>query len=139
MRSIGIGLVGFGNIGSALVETLNREGDRIARASGVPLALVRVGDRNPGRNRHLLKAPGILTTDLQRVVTDPRVDIVVELIGGVPHARRVVMGALKAGKHVVTANKHLLSEHGGEIVKAASRRHLLVGFEAAVCGGVPLI
>ena len=111
----------------------------IARSSGVPLKLVRVADRSAGRKRHLLKDPRILTTDLRKVTHDPDIDIVVELIGGLPAARRVVMDALAHGKHVVTANKHLLSEKGGEIVKAAAKRHLLVGFEAAVCGGVPLI
>ena len=139
MRFVGIGLVGFGNIGSALVETLHREGPRLARSSGVPLRLVRVADRNPGKNRHLLRNPAILTTDPSALLRDPAVDIVVELIGGIGPARRIVMGALKADKHVVTANKRLLAEHGAEIVQAAAARHLLVGFEAAVCGGVPLI
>ncbi len=139
MRTVNVGLVGFGNIGSALAETLQRDAARLERSSGVPLKLVRVADRNRGRNRRSLRDPGILTTDISKVVRDPGIDVVVELIGGVPDARRIVMGSLAAGKHVVTANKHLLSEHGGEIVRAAARRHLLVGFEAAVCGGVPLI
>lgn len=139
MRNLGVGLVGFGNIGSALVETLDREGRRLARSSGVSLRVVRVANRTPGKNRHLLRNPAMLTTQAMKVVEDPAVDIVVELMGGVKDARRVVMGALARGKHVVTANKHLLSEHGHEIVRAAAKRHLLVGFEAAVCGGVPLI
>lgn len=139
MRAVNIGLVGFGNIGSALVETLNREGSRLARSSGVPLRIVRVADRNPGKNRHLLREPAVGSTDPMSVVRDPSVEIVVELIGGVSEARRIVMGALEAGKHVVTANKHLLSECGSGIVRAAARRQLLVGFEASVCGGIPLI
>ncbi len=139
MKTVRVGLVGFGNIGSALAETLEKDALRLERSSGVRLELARVADRNRGRNRASLKDPRIQTTDIAKILGDPGIDVVVELIGGVGDARRIVMGALAAGKHVVTANKHLLSEHGGEIVRAASKKHLLVGFEAAVCGGIPLI
>ncbi|MBX9623375.1 MAG: homoserine dehydrogenase, partial [Gemmataceae bacterium] len=113
--------------------------DRLARRAGRPLALRRVVVRDPAKPRPVELPAGSLTTDPRDALTDPAVDVVVELIGGTTAAREVVLAALAAGKHVVTANKALLAAHGGEVFAAARRAGRAVCFEAAVAGGVPII
>ncbi len=140
MRSrIGVGIVGFGTVGTGVAKILLDNAALITRRVGVPVELVRVADLDIVRERGVDLAAGVLTTDSKQVLTAPDIDIVVELIGGYDTAKRVILGAIAAGKHVVTANKALLALHGEEIFDAAVRKGVDVGFEASVGGGIPVI
>jgi homoserine dehydrogenase len=140
MRSrIGVGIVGFGTVGTGVAKILLDNAALITRRVGVPVELVRVADLDIVRERGVALAAGVLTTDSRQVLTAPDIDIVVELIGGYDTAKRVILDAIAAGKHVVTANKALLALHGEEIFDAAVRKGVDVGFEASVGGGIPVI
>ncbi len=134
-----VGLLGFGNVGSALLELLGAGEDDVARRTGVPLQVTRVAVRSLDAERAARLAAYRPTTDPQEVVDDPEVEVVVELIGGVEPARSLVLGALKAGKPVVTANKELLATAGAELFEVAASAGLDLLYEAAVAGAVPLI
>ncbi|MCS6290585.1 MAG: homoserine dehydrogenase [Nitrospira sp.] len=136
---IGVGLIGFGTVGTGVARVLNDNAELIRRRVGVPVKLFRIADLDITRDRGIAIAPGVLTTDIQQVLTDPRVDIVIELMGGYDLAKRVILDAIQRGKHVVTANKALLAVHGEEIFAAASRQGIDLGFEASVGGGIPVI
>lgn len=136
---IGVGLIGFGTVGSGVARVLIENAELIRRRVGVPIKLVRIADLDITRDRGIAIPPGVLTTDIQQVLTDPRVDIVIELMGGYDLAKRVILEAVQQGKHVVTANKALLAVHGEEIFAAASRHGIDLGFEASVGGGIPVI
>lgn len=136
---IGVGLIGFGTVGTGVARVLTENAELIRRRVGVPIRLVRIADLDITRDRGIAIPPGILTTDIQQVLTDPRVDIVIELMGGYDTAKRVILDAIHRGKHVVTANKALLAVHGEEIFAAASRQGIDLGFEASVGGGIPVI
>jgi homoserine dehydrogenase len=140
MRSrIGIGIVGFGTVGTGVAKILLDNAALITRRVGVPVELVRVADRDIIRDRGVTLAAGVLTTDSRQVLSAPDIDIVIELIGGYDTAKRIILDAILAGKHVVTANKALLALHGEEIFDAAVRKGVDVGFEASVGGGIPVI
>ncbi len=140
MRSrIGVGIVGFGTVGTGVAKILLNNAAVIRRRVGLPIELVRVADLDVTRDRGLALPPGLLTTDAKQVIEDQAIDIVVELIGGYDAAKRVILDAIANGKHVVTANKALLAVHGEEIFEAAARRHVDLGFEASVGGGIPVI
>ena len=136
---LGIALVGVGTVGGGVAKILLRHGDRLAQRGGRPLALRRVVVRDPNKPRDPAVPRELLSADVAAAVADPSVQVVVELIGGTTTARAVVLDALAAGKHVVTANKALLAEHGHEVFEAARRAGRAVCFEAAVAGGVPII
>ncbi|HQV11232.1 MAG TPA: homoserine dehydrogenase [Nitrospira sp.] len=136
---IGVGLIGFGTVGTGVARVLIDNAELIRRRVGVPIKLVRIADLDITRDRGVAIPSGVLTTDIQQVLEDPRVDIVIELIGGYDLAKRVILDAVQRGKHVVTANKALLAVHGEEIFAAASRRGIDLGFEASVGGGIPVI
>ena len=136
---IGVGLIGFGTVGTGVARVLIENAELIHRRVGVPIKLVRIADLDITRDRGIAIPPGVLTTDIQQVLTDPRVDIVIELMGGYDLAKRVILDAVQRGKHVVTANKALLAVHGEEIFAAASRQGIDLGFEASVGGGIPVI
>ena len=136
---IGVGLIGFGTVGTGVARVLIENAELIRRRVGVPIKLVRIADLDITRDRGIAIPPGVLTTDIQQVVTDPRVDIVIELMGGYDLAKRVILDAVQRGKHVVTANKALLAVHGEEIFAAASRHGVDLGFEASVGGGIPVV
>ena len=136
---IGVGLIGFGTVGTGVARVLIENAELIRRRVGVPVTLVRIADLDITRDRGIAIPPGVLTTDIQQVLTDPRVDIVIELMGGYDLAKRVILDAVQRGKHVVTANKALLAVHGEEIFAAASRQGIDLGFEASVGGGIPVI
>jgi homoserine dehydrogenase len=137
--SIGIGLIGLGTVGAACARILIQSGDRLARRLGMPLVLRRVVDIDTTTDRGLDLPPGLLTDDVEGLLADPDVDIVIELIGGLEPARTFVLTALERGKHVVTANKALLAEHGREVFAAAELSGADVAFEASVGGGIPLL
>lgn len=136
---IGVGLIGFGTVGTGVARVLIENAELIRRRVGVPIKLVRIADLDITRDRGVAIPSGVLTPDIQQVLTDPRVDIVIELMGGYDVAKRVMLDAVQRGKHVVTANKALLAVHGEEIFAAASRQGIDLGFEASVGGGIPVI
>jgi len=138
MNAVRIGLLGLGTVGGGTLELLTRNADEIARRAGRPLRVTHASVRNPERAQDL-PADIALHTDPFAVVRQPDVDIVAELIGGIEPARELILAAIGAGKHVVTANKALIAHHGNEIFEAARRAGVAVGFEAAVAGGIPVI
>jgi homoserine dehydrogenase len=140
MKPIGIGILGLGTVGSGAVKVLQSHREELEEKIGAPVKLRVIADLdliNPRKGLTLKDLP--LTTDASRVLEDPAVDIVVELIGGLEPARGLILRALANGKHVVTANKALLATHGEELYAEARRRGRMLGFEAAVAGGIPLI
>lgn len=138
-KEIGIGLLGFGTVGAGVVEALQRNGDLIARRTGVKLVLRKIADLDLDRDRGVTVDRSILTTDARAVVADPNIDIVIELIGGVGIAKELVTKALQNGKPVVTANKKLIAEYGRELFSLAGEKSVELAFEAAVGGGIPCI
>jgi homoserine dehydrogenase len=138
-ETLGVALVGCGTVGGGVAELLLQHQERHALRAGRPLALRRIVVRDPHRARDAAIPRELVSTDLSAAIGDPGVAVVVELIGGTTVAKRVVLEALAAGKHVVTANKALLADAGVEIFEAARRAERAVCFEAAVAGGVPII
>ncbi len=136
---IGIGVIGLGTVGASVVRVLRRNRALVRERCGVGVEVRRAVDLDRKRLRAVGLAPKCLGSDFRAVLADPDVQIVVELIGGVGAAREVVLGALRAGKHVVTANKALLAAHWQEIFSLAQERRCAVGFEASVMAGVPVI
>ncbi len=140
MNQINIALLGLGTVGSGVVKILGSHGAEMAERAGCRLALRHVAEADLTRPREGLDLAALpLTPDAARAIADPEVHVVIELIGGLEPARTLILKALAAGKHVVTANKALLAHHGPEILEEARRRRVLLGFEAAVAGGIPLI
>ena len=138
-KTVRIGLLGCGNVGSALVPLIERQADVIEARTGVRLEITRIAVRNMSRDRGVDLADGVLTRDAHSVVCDPDVDLVVEVIGGIEPARELIMAALNAGKPVVTGNKELLANVGAELFATADTNGVDLLFEAAVAGGIPLI
>src|ERR1700730_1533642 len=134
-----VGILGCGNVGTALVRLLDANADLITRRSGVRIEVVRVAVQNLTKERDVSFAPGVLTNDAESVVTDRDVDVIVEMIGGVEPARSLILTALKSGKPVVTANKELLANFGQELFEVAATAGVDLLFEASVAGGIPLI
>lgn len=134
-----IGLLGCGNVGAALVGLVRDRADEIRARTGLSLEVTRVAVRSTSRDRQVELPDGVLTTDAHAVVTDPAVDVVVEVIGGIEPARELIVAALRAGKPVVTANKELLANLGPELYAEAEAAGLDLLFEAAVAGGIPLM
>ena len=140
MNEIKIALLGLGTVGCGVVKILASHGVELAERAGCALALGRVADADLTRPREGLDLARLpLTTDAAQAIDDPSVQIVIELIGGLEPARTFILRALQAGKHVVTANKALLAHHGPELFEEARRNRVMLGFEAAVAGGIPLI
>jgi len=141
VKPLQVGLLGFGVVGRGTWEVLRRNEEEITRRAGRPIRIAAIATRNPAKAADALDgANGVrLTAEASDVVRDPDIDIVCELIGGIEPARALVLEALALGKHVVTANKALLAQHGTEIFAAAHARGVMVAFEAAVAGGVPII
>ena len=133
-----IGVIGHGTVGAAFVKLVKQQSDTIAARSGVRLEIARVAVRNTATHAGSLVAD-VLTQDADFVVSDPTVDLVVELMGGIDEARTLILKALGSGKPVVTANKALIATHGAELFAAADKSGIDLLFEAAVCGGIPLI
>ena len=139
--SIGIGLVGFGTVGSGVWNILQRNAELITERTGgsVKLEIRRIGVRDLGKARAADAPAGMFTTDWKSVVEDPAVDIVVELIGGTTTAFELASAALVAGKPLVTGNKALLAELGPELFALSREHDTPIHFEAAVAGGIPII
>jgi homoserine dehydrogenase len=141
MQEIKIGLIGFGTVGSGLAQVLHEQQTRLEKRVGASIRLAKVADIMVDSLPDHIAENGkvILTKDANDIFTDPEISIVVELIGGIEPAKSFVLKAIEHGKHVVTANKALLSQHGKEIFEAAYRKGVEVGFEASVGGGIPVI
>ena len=139
MKAINVGLLGIGTVGGGTFTVLKRNAEEITRRAGRPIRITVVADKNLELAREVTGGDCRLTDDAFAVVADPDVDIVVELIGGYGVAKDLVLKAIENGKHVVTANKALLAKHGNEIFAAAHQKGVMVAFEAAVAGGVPII
>ncbi len=138
MKEIKVGLIGFGTVGSGLAEVMLAQQQRLEKRSGLSVRLAAVADINIEALPPQFS--GIrLTRDAAELIGDPKIDIIVELIGGIQPAKTFVMDAIAAGKHVVTANKALLSQEGKDIFAAAAENGVEVGFEASVGGGIPVI
>lgn len=139
MKQINIGLIGWGTVGAGVTRVLRKNSALISRRLGARLRLIRVADLDLKRNRGVNLSPGILTRDAARIIDDPGIDIVVELIGGLEPAGELVLAALRRGKRVVTANKALLAERGKSLFAEAARANRRIFFEASVGGGIPII
>ncbi|MCY4470685.1 MAG: homoserine dehydrogenase, partial [Thiotrichales bacterium] len=139
MTPVRIGVLGLGTVGGGTVNVLRRNGEEIARRAGRDVTVTRAAVRSLDRARICATDGTALTTDPGEIVRDPDIEVVVELIGGTDPARRLVLEAIERGKHVVTANKALIAMHGNEIFEAAHAHGVMVAFEAAVAGGIPII
>ncbi len=139
MKPIKVGLLGVGNVGSGTFNVLERNQEEIRRRAGRGIEIVAVSARNLERARERTGGKVKVVASPFDIVNDPEIDIVVELIGGYDEAKALVLQAIANGKHVVTANKALLAVHGNEIFAAAQAKGVMVAFEAAVAGGIPII
>ena len=139
MKPVNIGLLGIGTVGLGTYRVLNRNQEEIQRRAGRNIRISMVADIDVERARSLVGVDCVVVNDGRQVIANPDIDIVVELIGGYGIAYELVMAAIEAGKHVVTANKALLAVHGTEIFAAAHRKGVMVAFEASVAGGIPII
>ena len=139
MNPIKVGLLGIGTVGGGTFQVLRRNQEEIRGRAGRGIEIAMVADLDVERARSIVGDACTVVADAREVIANPEIDIVVELIGGYGIARTLVLDAIKAGKHVVTANKALLAVHGSEIFAAAREQGVMVAFEAAVAGGIPII
>ncbi len=139
MKPIQVGLLGIGTVGSGTFEVLARNQEEITRRAGRGIVITMVADKDLERARRIVGKAATVTADANEVVNNPDIDIVIELIGGTTIAHQLILKAIANGKHVVTANKALLATHGNEIFAAAQKQAVMVAFEAAVAGGIPII
>jgi homoserine dehydrogenase len=137
-KTVKIGLVGFGTVGTGVVKILQENGQEIAERTGVRLELACVVDKDTTTRRAVSLPEGVLTDDLGRLLNDKSIDVAIELVGGTTFAKELVLKMLSAGKHVVTANKALLAEQGSDLYRAALKAKRCIAFEASCCGGFRL-
>src|SRR5512143_3775156 len=139
MKPVKVGLLGLGTVGGGTVNVIRENGATIEKRLGRPIKIIHASARDISKQR-ICDTTGIkLTTNPAEVVDNPEVDVVVELMGGDGIAKEMVLRAIKNGKHIVTANKMLLAKHGTEVFAAARAKGVMVAFEAAVAGGIPVI
>ena len=139
MKKVKIGIIGFGTIGSGVAKALKSKRTLLKEKSGIDIVVSKICDKDLRSKRPVNISKSVLTKSIGKVLYDPDINIVVELIGGIIPAKDIVMEALRQGKHVVTANKAMLSEYGNDIFGLAARLGLSIGFEASVGGGIPII
>ncbi len=139
MRKVNIGIIGFGNIGSGVVKILSGRKSLLAQKIETEIVIKKICDKDLAKKRDVSVDKALLTGDAYEIINDPAIDIVVELIGGINPAKDFILAALKKGKHVVTANKALLAEHGNELFLEAAERGKNIYFEASVGAGIPII
>jgi homoserine dehydrogenase len=139
VREVGIGIAGFGTVGGGALSILRRHASELEARLGARIVVRKVAVRDPRKERGLDLDRALLTSRFQDLLDDPQIAVVVELMGGIDHPLALVRGALERGKHVVTANKALLATHGDELFRLARAKGVDVYYEAAVCGGVPII
>jgi len=139
MKPIKVGLLGLGTVGRGVFNVLRRNQHEIMRRAGRGIEIAVIGERDVARAQQAIGTSVPITPDAYEVIHRDDIDIVVELVGGYEPARTFVLAAIARGKHVVTANKAMLAHHGNEIFEAARAQGVMVAFEAAVAGGIPLI
>ena len=139
MKAIQVGLMGIGTVGSGTFNVLQRNQEEIKGRAGRGIEITMVADLDTARAKQIVGEGVAVVNDARALIANPDIEIVVELIGGYGIAKTLVMEAIAAGKHVITANKALLAVHGSEIFEAAQKRGVIVAFEAAVAGGIPII
>ncbi|MEG1454538.1 MAG: Gfo/Idh/MocA family oxidoreductase, partial [Comamonas sp.] len=139
MKPIQVGLLGIGTVGSGTFNVLQRNQGEIRRRAGRGIEITMVADLDTERAKSVVGDAVRVVGDAREVIANPDIDVVVELIGGYGIAKQLVLEAIAAGKHVVTANKALLAVHGTEIFQAAADKGVMVAYEAAVAGGIPII
>jgi len=139
MKPINVGLLGIGTVGGGTFAVLERNREEISRRAGCAITMKMVADKEVDKARRIVGARATVTADALEVVNHPDIDIVIELIGGTTVAKDLILRAITNGKHIVTANKALLARHGNEIFAAAQKQDVMVAFEAAVGGGIPII
>ena len=139
MKQVNVGIIGFGTVGAGSAEILLKNREIIRKRVGLDIVLKRVADLDLASDRGITLPAGVLSSDSNELLNDPEIDIVVELIGGMATAKKFISTALTNGKHVVTANKALLAEHGGELYETAKKKGVALAYEAAVGGGMPVI
>jgi len=139
MNPIQVGLLGAGTVGGGVFTVLNRNHEEIERRAGRGIEISMVADLDAKRAQEIVKGRATIVSDAYAVIQDPNIEVVIELIGGYGIAKELVLAAIAQGKHVVTANKALIAVHGNEIFAAARDRGVIVAFEAAVAGGIPII
>jgi homoserine dehydrogenase len=138
-RVFGVGVIGAGVVGGGVVRELIDRSESLLERAGVELRLARVADIDQGVAERIGIESELVTTDAESLITDPQVDIVVELIGGEHPAKDLILRAFSEGKHVVTANKLLIAKHAAELCRAAEEHGVELRFEASVCGGIPIL
>ena len=138
-RSVKVGLLGLGVVGSGVASILTQKAESYARELGCPLELARVLVRNPDEERAFAVDPALLTTDAAAILDDPQIEVVIEVMGGREPAHQYIREALRAGKYVVTANKEVMARHGSSLLTLAQERGVDVLYEASVGGGIPII
>jgi homoserine dehydrogenase len=139
LKQLKVGILGLGTVGGGTYTVLTRNADEISRRTGVKINVVQVADKNIERAKELTNGNAQITDDAFSVVNNPEIDVVVELIGGYTVAKELILKAIANKKHVVTANKALIAVHGNEIFLAAQKMGVMVAYEAAVAGGIPII
>lgn len=138
-KSIGVGIIGFGTVGTGTAKTLIDNAVVIKQRTGLDITLKKIADLDTKRDRGVKLPEGVLINDARALINDPEIDIVIELMGGIHPAKEFMLQAIKNGKHVVTANKALLATEGNELFAEARSKGVEIGFEAAVAGGIPII
>jgi homoserine dehydrogenase len=138
-KHLRVGLLGIGTVGGGTYNVLTRNAAEITRRTGVAINVLQVADKNIDHAKKITGGNTLLSTDAFAIVNNPEIDVVVELIGGYTLSKELVLKAIANGKHVVTANKALIALHGNEIFAAAQQAGVIVAFEAAVAGGIPII
>ncbi|HHY06545.1 MAG TPA: homoserine dehydrogenase [Clostridia bacterium] len=139
MNKVNVALLGLGTVGQGVVKILQNNKDQWVKRCNAEIKLKKVLVKNTQKKRETSLPPGVITSDWQEIVTDPEIQVVIELMGGIEPARTYILEALKHGKHIVTANKDLLAEHGEEILSTCKEVERDIYFEASVGGGIPLI
>ncbi|HNY46653.1 MAG TPA: homoserine dehydrogenase, partial [Casimicrobium sp.] len=139
MKPLRIGLLGIGTVGGGTFDVLARNAEEISRRAGRPITITHVADKNTTLANQVVAGRAVVTDDAFALVKNPDIDVIIELIGGYTIAKQLMLDAINNGKHVVTANKALLALHGNEIFGAARAKGVIVAFEAAVAGGIPII
>ena len=139
MKTVNIGIIGFGTVGAGVAETLLKNYELISKRTGFVPKLARIADLDTTTDRGVKLPDGILINDAKQITDDPSIDIVVELVGGTTFAKDIILRALKNGKNVVTANKALIATYGPELFAEAQKQGVDIGFEASVGGGIPCI
>jgi len=139
MNRINIGIIGLGTIGAGVVKLIHKNSQVILQKSGIKLNIKKAADIDKRKKEELKLSSTVFTTNANDVISDPEIDIIVELIGGTTKANEFIINGIKAGKHIVTANKALLSQKGNKIFNTAYKYNKFIGFEASVAGGVPIL